>query len=326
MRKIPWVFVAFAMIASLLGLTTPAAADGNVVYKVAQVTVSASDVSVKASNVKKIKTALEVRWVMPKGLPRNQQDNCVTVRQAGKVYQIGDESFKVGQKYYTDYRDRSGNQVWHWKTVVKGDKFCLVNGKVIREQCGNEATRTRPPVVAPKVVVVKQFTSLKMQVKVSATAKGTGVANVLCTANDQSASASVSLSLYGNVHNKIVVRAKTKARAKVKAQNRLEMSLRQQVTANVKDKAQAEVLGKGVASCALNLGVTPPECPPGSIFDPFTGTCAKDGSTTPLPPTDAPGPNPTPVPGPGGGGPSECYDPVTGLPVPPGTPGAWCAA
>jgi hypothetical protein len=94
---------------------------------------------------------------------------------------------------------------------------------------------------------------------------------------------------------------------------------------------KAKAAASARVDCLLKPGVTPPPpppnpCPPGSIYDPATGTCAKDGSTTPLPPTDAPGPNPTPVPGPGGGGPSECYDPVTGLPVPPGTPGAWCAA
>jgi len=63
---------------------------------------------------------------------------------------------------------------------------------------------------------------------------------------------------------------------------------------------------------------------------------AVDSSGSPVvppPPSNAPGTNPAPVPVPTviNGTPtteptsSQCYDPTTGLPVPPGTPGAWCS-
>ena len=323
MRKIPWVVVAFAMIATLAGFTSPASAstDDGAVYKTASVSVSASDITVKAVNVKKVKGAIEVRWVMPKGLPKRQQEDCVTVRQAGKVYRIGGESFRIGQKYYTDYRDSNGRQIWHWKKVQKGDKFCLVQGKVIRQQCGNQATKTEPPVVAPKIKVVKKFsTKVRMVVKVKASAKGTGSASVLCSIGGDWSTASTSLSLYASVRNKFFVRASSKYEAKAKVQRRGHASLRQQVKVKAEDKARVAVSGDATAECALKLGVKPPSpnpCPPGSVWNPETGTCAKDGSTTPPPPPIAPGPNPQPTPGPGDYQSAACWWEDTGLPVAP---------
>lgn len=77
----------------------------------------------------------------------------------------------------------------------------------------------------------------------------------------------------------------------------------------------------------------PKDC--ADVFGPgYKGTfpnCKKDGSASvqPTQPPSAPGTNPAPVPvtksnttQPTS---AQCYDPVTGDPVPPGTPGAWCS-
>ena len=85
-------------------------------------------------------------------------------------------------------------------------------------------------------------------------------------------------------------------------------------------KAKAAAYAR--VDCLLAPGVTPPPlppnpCPPGNIWNPETGTCAKDGSTTPPPPPIAPGPNPQPTPGPGDYQSAACWWEDTGLPVAP---------
>ena len=63
----------------------------------------------------------------------------------------------------------------------------------------------------------------------------------------------------------------------------------------------------------------PPQCEPqceyGSVWNGYE--CVKDGSTTPPPPTEAPGPNPPPSGGEGDPGSNQCYDEETGEPVQP---------
>jgi hypothetical protein len=57
-------------------------------------------------------------------------------------------------------------------------------------------------------------------------------------------------------------------------------------------------------------------CPAGSVPNEKGTECVKDGSTTPPPPPSAPGPNPPPSGGTGDPGSNQCYDEITGQPVP----------
>lgn len=69
-------------------------------------------------------------------------------------------------------------------------------------------------------------------------------------------------------------------------------------------------------------GCNPPpppklNCPPGSTPSENHEYCVKDGSTTPPPPSDAPGPNPPPSPNDPAPGGHACYSETTGQPVDP---------
>jgi hypothetical protein len=177
------------------------------------------------------------------------------------------------------------------------------------EDCFAEGDKFDQPQTRP----VDPSAKCKGKVKVKLVAKAFG----FCPAPWQGGTASSRAKLVNVVKVKAYAKTVAVGRAWSKVKTKIKMKV-------------AKVKAKAKVTCVAPPGVNPPPpvipCPPGSIFDPVTNTCAKDGSTTPPPPSDAPGPNPQPTPGPGGGGPSECYDPQTGLPVPPGTPGAWCAA
>lgn len=76
-----------------------------------------------------------------------------------------------------------------------------------------------------------------------------------------------------------------------------------------------ELVGTTCKNCPAPHCVPHP-CEYGSVWN---GTeCVKDGNTTPPPPTEAPGPNP-PDEGPVGS--NQCYDEITGAPVPPRSDG-----
>lgn len=323
MKKVNMAFMTvLAVVASLMGFAPSALAAEQAVYEVASLSIEASDATAKAVNVKKVRSKIELKAVVKGGVPASGRCPMIKVNQSKK----GLSCFKLrpGTVIDNSGRSASGGITYYRWTVKRGDnKFVKRAGRWVKASCGNPIhLRPVAPLDESMVVMVKQFTGVNMEVEVAATAKGTGSASVQCWTETAQASASTSVSLYATVSNKIVVKAKSVVKAKAKAVNRLRLSLTQAVTVKVKDEASVSVLAKGFASCSIQIGVTPPKppppnCPPGSIYNPETGTCAKDGSTTPPPPVDAPGPNPAPVPGPGGGGSYACYDEVTGLPVEP---------
>ncbi len=235
---------------------------------------------------------------------------------------------------------------WHAKTYPKGYTFIKgKDGYWHDPKCWNSVVgipkgKTKVGHMIRTKIIVHQYWTAKATAK--ATASGSGVASASCTVNGASAFAKATYELMASATASATVKgsswASASAAARSAAQRKLS-SLKSQAqatamaTASVKASASA-VAGANCFSSSTPGTPVPPTCE--SVYGPgYTGTypnCTKDGTTTPAPPTTAPGPNPTdpPVGQPGGSGSHQCWSETTGLPVdalpngtcPPGSFGA----
>jgi len=310
------------------------AGNGNCADVVQSESYSKSGATSKVVSVNGVKLRSKVTVlanIKAKGTPQREQTNCFRTNRS--------------MKSWTSY-NAEGSTGWHWKTYPKGYRFCRIGGKVRDPLCHNMVKIGVPKSKAPRNAIEGKVKIVKVIVyKAKAIAKAdekvTSRAKAWCNTNSSTA--------YGDAKSSASARAigraslkgrnKTKLIAKVEAaaQGNLTAQLDGQSITDVKARVRASAFVKTTSEASARAGCTSnnnnPQPPPSeqtceSTYGPgYSGTypnCVKDGTSTPPPPPNAPGPNPSPSPQDPSPTPSQCYDPATGQPVSPGTPGAYC--
>jgi hypothetical protein len=298
-------------------------AQGTTLCVSAASSVSSSSVSVTDANAASAHGATNVYFIQSHGATHSQMK--------GKKVRI-----KKSMTLWTSYYNSSHHEVWHWKTYPRGYTFVKgSDGWYHDPHCWNKVKIKTKKHVGHKVygkIVVHQFWTLKVNSKVVAMGNGRAAASCENNGAKAFATASYMFQVTGTSSATVTgdswttVRNRSAAAGKKLLQN-LKTRMLVEARTSVSVKASGQAAASANCSSSSTPGTpTPPTCE--SVYGPgYTGTypnCTKDGTTTPPPPTTAPGPNPPPSGGTGDPGSNQCYDPVTGTPVPPGTPGAWC--
>lgn len=300
--------------------------DGTTVCKAEASSASGTHINIKNHDVAKAEGKTVVYFIKANGASKKQMD-------AKKI------RLPKQRRLWTSYYNTSHQEVWHWKTYPKGKVF--VKGKdgwFHDPECYNKVKiKTKNQV--PKrdriygEIVIKQFVTAVATARADALGKG------WASASCKTANSSAYGMGYYEIAGHAVSRAKARATSWVKAQQKARNSINRKiesVRSEAAAKAMASASVKAVGTAAANAHceysesrtTTPVTTTCESVYGPgYTGSypsCTKDGTATPPPPSDAPGPNPPPSGGTGDPGSNQCYDPETGQPVDPGTPGAWC--
>jgi hypothetical protein len=184
-------------------------------------------------------------------------------------------------------------------------EVCMTEGQWRKVICGNNIWfSVSPKVFHGKVIMVRSWKHVKFTIHVVAKVKATGSCG------------------YAYASAKVTQRVDLKLFAKSKGAAAIRIYARviDKATAKAKAEVFCETTVTVIPTCTCHekpgspCNCPPPqECPSGSVPN-EKGECVKDGSTTPQPPSDAPGPNP---PDEGGVGSNQCYSETTGQPVPP---------
>ncbi len=180
------------------------------------------------------------------------------------------------------------------------DKDVNGDGKVnendlARAICGNEAMLVPPK----KEIENALWTDSRSKGKIKVIARSSAVAKASCEVNGVSA--------YAEGRGFAAAKGFAKIKSAIKTKGTSVSKLMQKVSLRAKGWAKSKASAQASVVCAEMGGEIVPTVP----------AQHKDGTQTPQPPAEAPGPNPAPSPNepyPGG---YQCYDEVTGAPVPP---------
>ena len=263
------------LITSVIGLTfssAPALADGTTQVSAIQFVQGSFTTSATSTDVASLHGAatlngkIEVKFMMPHGIPQSWRNHCTT-----------------GDFAWSDWQISSGGVVWappgHHGTThacFHNGKWYQIGGGPGQWNCGNVVMPIHIPlppkavkVKMSQIVVVKRFT-YTVTVKVKATASQTDSATASCQVNGAMASSSVHATGYGYAYAMATARASSRSSAIAKATaGAISIVSRSKSTSFV--SAQADVVlklnGQATALC-VSLAPPPQTCPPGTTGTP----------------------------------------------------------